>query len=142
VDPLNISDASLRGSVHGLGNNCLSPLRSTALMVIICPRNLGSLNRVFHVSSMLRTLLRRHSSHPPCGFPVVSPTLPCRWFSIHNSRMGETVRMGDRPTPVPLPNSEQFFLDSDQGSKYLIQLSWPLHWPDNCSSDRGALPIM
>jgi hypothetical protein len=73
---------------------------------------------------------------------VNSPTLPVRSFSIHNSKMGETVRMGDRPTPVPLANAEQFFLDSDQGQKYLIQLSWPLHWLDNRTSDRGALPIM
>lgn len=93
-------------------------------------------------SLMLRILLRKHSSRPLCGLFVDSPTLARRWFSIYNSKMGETVRMGDRPTPVPLPNAEQFFLDSDQGHKYLIQLSWPLHWLDNRTSDRGPLPIM
>jgi hypothetical protein len=55
--------------------------------------------------------------------------------------MGKIVKMGDRPTPVPLPNSEQFYLESDQGEKYLIQVSWPLHWEDK-QTGHGALPIM
>lgn len=55
--------------------------------------------------------------------------------------MGETFKMDDEPCPVLLPNSEQFYLDSEQGEKYLIQISWPLHWQEN-ETDRGSLPIM
>jgi hypothetical protein len=46
------------------------------------------------------------------------------------------------PTAVSLPNSEQFYLDSEQGRKYLIQVSWPLHWQDVDTTDRGPVPIM
>ncbi|GFF38568.1 ferri-bacillibactin esterase BesA [Aspergillus lentulus] len=49
--------------------------------------------------------------------------------------------MGNRPTPVQLPNSEQFYLESDQGETYLVQVSWPLHWEDK-QTGRGALPII
>nr|6GUG_A Chain A, Siderophore esterase IroE-like, putative [Aspergillus fumigatus Af293]6GUG_B Chain B, Siderophore esterase IroE-like, putative [Aspergillus fumigatus Af293] len=47
----------------------------------------------------------------------------------------------DRPTPVPLPNSEQFYLENDRGEPYLIQVSWPLHWEDK-QTGRGPLPII
>lgn len=46
------------------------------------------------------------------------------------------------PTAVSLPNSEQFYLDSEQGRKYLIQVSWPLHWQDVDTTDRGPVPIL
>jgi hypothetical protein len=46
------------------------------------------------------------------------------------------------PTAVSLPNSEQFYLDSEQGRKYLIQVSWPLHWQDVDTTDRSSVPIM
>ncbi|KAE8360981.1 Alpha/Beta hydrolase protein [Aspergillus caelatus] len=36
--------------------------------------------------------------------------------------------MGDKAAAITLPNSEQFYLDSEQGESYLIQVSWPLHW--------------
>ncbi|KAJ5652828.1 siderophore esterase [Penicillium longicatenatum] len=42
--------------------------------------------------------------------------------------MGEPVNNDGQPSPVLLPNSTQFYLDSEQGEKYLIQISWPLHW--------------
>jgi hypothetical protein len=45
-------------------------------------------------------------------------------------------------TAVSLPNSEQFYLDSEQGRKYLIQVSWPLHWQDIDTTDRGPVPIL
>ncbi|KAJ5715369.1 siderophore esterase [Penicillium malachiteum] len=44
--------------------------------------------------------------------------------------MGETVDADGHPTPVSLPNSEQFYLKNDQGRKYSIQVSWPLLWED------------
>lgn len=46
------------------------------------------------------------------------------------------------PTPVSLPNSEQFYLDSEQGRKYLIQVSWPLHWQDIDNTDRNPVPVL
>lgn len=46
------------------------------------------------------------------------------------------------PTSVPLPNSEQFCLSSDQDERYLIQVSWPLHWDSDSTSARGSFPIM
>jgi hypothetical protein len=49
--------------------------------------------------------------------------------------------MGE-PTPVSLPNSQQFYLDSEQGLKYLIQLSWPLHWQDIDTTERNPVPVM
>ncbi|GFF58855.1 putative siderophore esterase [Aspergillus udagawae] len=55
--------------------------------------------------------------------------------------MNKTIKIGGRPSPVPIPNSEQFYLKSEQGETYLIQVSWPLHWQDN-QTDRGALPII
>jgi hypothetical protein len=45
-------------------------------------------------------------------------------------------------TAVSLPNSEQFYLDSEQGRKYLIQVSWPLHWQDIDITDRGPVPVL
>jgi len=51
------------------------------------------------------------------------------------SKLGE-------PTAVSLPNSEQFYLDSEQGRKYLIQVSWPLHWQDVDTTDRSPVPIL
>jgi hypothetical protein len=56
--------------------------------------------------------------------------------------MGEFVENSNQPTPVALPNSEQFYLDNDQGEKYLIQVSWPLNWRDGPASARKPLPIM
>lgn len=47
-----------------------------------------------------------------------------------------------KPTGVSLPNSEQFYLDSEQGSKYLIQVSWPLHWQDVNTTERNPVPVM
>ncbi|KAJ5618714.1 siderophore esterase [Penicillium herquei] len=44
--------------------------------------------------------------------------------------MGEIADADGHPTPVSLPNSEQFYLTNDQGQKYLIQISWPLLWED------------
>jgi hypothetical protein len=51
------------------------------------------------------------------------------------SKMGES-------TPVSLPNSEQFYLDSEQGREYLIQVSWPLHWQDIDTTDRNPVPVL
>jgi len=48
----------------------------------------------------------------------------------------------DESAAVSLPNSEQFYLDSEQGRKYLIQVSWPLHWQDVDTTDRGPVPIL
>ena len=45
-------------------------------------------------------------------------------------------------TPVSLPNSEQFYLDSEQGLKYLIQVSWPLHWQDIDTTERNPVPVL
>ena len=45
-------------------------------------------------------------------------------------------------TPVSLPNSQQFYLDSEQGRKYLIQVSWPLHWQDIDTTERNPVPVM
>lgn len=56
--------------------------------------------------------------------------------------MGEATIIGDQPTAVPLPNSEQFYLDSEQGETYLIQVSWPLHWQGDSTPDQGSFPIM
>ena len=39
-----------------------------------------------------------------------------------------TVNMSDKAAAITLANSEQFYLDSEQGESYLIQVSWPLHW--------------
>ncbi|CAI7648635.1 unnamed protein product [Penicillium viridicatum] len=47
-----------------------------------------------------------------------------------------------KPTSVPLPNSEQFYLNSGQGERYLIQVSWPLHWESDSTSARGSFPII
>jgi hypothetical protein len=44
--------------------------------------------------------------------------------------------------PVSLPNSKQFYLDSEQGRKYLIQVSWPLHWTDIDTTDRDPVPVL
>jgi hypothetical protein len=49
--------------------------------------------------------------------------------------------MGE-PTPVSLPNSQQFYLDSEQGLKYLIQVSWPLHWQDIDTTERNPVPVL
>lgn len=57
-------------------------------------------------------------------------------------KMGEVVENNGQPTAVALPNSEQFYLNNDQGQKYFIQVSWPLNWQDGQTSDRGPLPIM
>ncbi|KAJ5474778.1 esterase [Penicillium sp. IBT 31633x] len=56
--------------------------------------------------------------------------------------MGEATIIGDQPTAVPLPNSEQFYLDSMQGETYLIQISWPLHWQGDNTPDQGSFPII
>lgn len=56
--------------------------------------------------------------------------------------MGEFVENNEQPTAVALPNCEQFYLDNDQGEKYLIQVSWPLNWRDGPASARKPLPIM
>lgn len=37
------------------------------------------------------------------------------------------VKMSNKPTPIALPNSEQFQLVNVKGEPYLIQISWPLH---------------
>ncbi|KAJ5537631.1 hypothetical protein N7494_007110 [Penicillium frequentans] len=55
--------------------------------------------------------------------------------------MDETFKMRGEPSPVLLPNSEQFYLESEQGERYLIQISWPLHWQED-ETDRGSLPII
>ncbi|KAJ5116676.1 siderophore esterase [Penicillium angulare] len=49
--------------------------------------------------------------------------------------------MAQNRTPVTTPNSEQFYLDSEQGKKYLIQISWPLHWRES-ADEQGAVPII
>lgn len=48
----------------------------------------------------------------------------------------------DEATPVSLPNSQQFYLDSEQGRNYLIQVSWPLHWQDIDTTKRNPVPVM
>lgn len=50
--------------------------------------------------------------------------------------------MRDEPTTISLPNSEVFYLESEQRENYLIQVSWPLHWQGECASDQGLRPIM
>jgi hypothetical protein len=45
-------------------------------------------------------------------------------------------------TPVSLPNSQQFYLDSEQGLRYLIQVSWPLHWQDIDTIERDPVPVL
>ncbi|PWY96093.1 putative hydrolase of the alpha/beta superfamily [Aspergillus sclerotioniger CBS 115572] len=50
--------------------------------------------------------------------------------------------MGGEITPIALPNSKQLYLENDRGETYLIQISWPLHWQDDRTTDRGALPII
>ncbi|KAJ5128514.1 Alpha/Beta hydrolase protein [Penicillium atrosanguineum] len=50
--------------------------------------------------------------------------------------------MSDKAAVIALPNSEQFCLQNDRGEQYLIQVSWPLHWQDDGTSDRGQLPII
>ncbi|KAJ5261317.1 hypothetical protein N7478_011912 [Penicillium angulare] len=49
--------------------------------------------------------------------------------------------MAENRTTVSVPNSEQFYLDSEQGKKYLIQISWPLHWLDS-NDEQGSAPII
>lgn len=56
--------------------------------------------------------------------------------------MGEAIEMGDKPAPIPLPNSEQFYLNSAEGAKYLIQISWPLGWKEDTSLAHGSFPLM
>ncbi|KAJ5963379.1 esterase [Penicillium vulpinum] len=56
--------------------------------------------------------------------------------------MGEPTKMEEKPTAVPLPNSEQFYLNSEQGERYLIQVSWPLHWHSDSTSAHGSFPII
>lgn len=55
--------------------------------------------------------------------------------------MCAATKMGE-PTAVSLPNSEQFFLESEQGRKYLIQVSWPLHWQDVHTTGRNPVPVL
>lgn len=55
--------------------------------------------------------------------------------------MCAATKMGE-PSAVSLPNSEQFFLESEQGRKYLIQVSWPLHWQDVHTTERNAVPVL
>ncbi|KAI3488062.1 hypothetical protein L1887_47940 [Cichorium endivia] len=42
--------------------------------------------------------------------------------------------MFSKPSPIALPNSEQFQLVNAKGEPYLIQISWPLHWKDDGAS--------
>lgn len=53
--------------------------------------------------------------------------------------MGE---MRHESTTVSLPNSEQFYLQSEQDERFLIQVSWPLSWQGECASFEESLPIM
>ncbi|PYH43072.1 alpha/beta hydrolase [Aspergillus saccharolyticus JOP 1030-1] len=48
--------------------------------------------------------------------------------------------MANESTPITLPNSSQFDLENSHGQKYLIQLSWPLHWQDGHPT--SPLPII
>lgn len=50
--------------------------------------------------------------------------------------------MGHETTTIALPSSEQFYLNNERGETYLIQVSWPLHWQSDLTSDRRQLPIM
>lgn len=56
--------------------------------------------------------------------------------------MGEIAEIAVEATAITLPNSEQFYLNNDQGQKYLIQISWPLNWKNAQTSNRGPIPIM
>lgn len=56
--------------------------------------------------------------------------------------MGEIAENAVEATAITLPNSEQFYLNNDQGQKYLIQISWPLNWKNAQTSNRGPIPIM
>jgi hypothetical protein len=79
-------------------------------------------------------------SFPNRCLPIYATTLSSR---NHHSQvpMCAANDMGE-PTPVSLPNSEQFYLDSEQGRKYLIQVSWPLHWTDIDTTDRNPVPVL
>ncbi|RDW68958.1 alpha/beta hydrolase [Aspergillus mulundensis] len=47
------------------------------------------------------------------------------------------------PTAVPLPSSEQFYLNNSRGEQYLIQVSWPLHWKGHTpDTDRNNVPVI
>ncbi|KAF7188998.1 Siderophore triacetylfusarinine C esterase [Pseudocercospora fuligena] len=56
--------------------------------------------------------------------------------------MCAAIRAAGQPEAIALPNSEQFYLDSDQGDEYLIQVSWPLHWQDVHTTERSAVPMI
>ena len=90
----------------------------------------------------------RHSTHfvrcfqsfPKRCVPIYA-TLSRRNYHLSASIMCAANDMGE-PTPVSLPNSEQFYLDSEQGRKYLIQVSWPLHWQDIDTTERNPVPVL
>ncbi|KAL3432946.1 Alpha/Beta hydrolase protein [Aspergillus tetrazonus] len=49
----------------------------------------------------------------------------------------------DKPAVVSLPSSEQFYLNNSRGERYLIQVSWPLHWKDHTpDTDRNNVPLI
>ena len=84
-------------------------------------------------SPRLGSIINRRPVHATarCHYHHCSPIIPM----CADTKAGE-------PTAVSLPNSEQFYLDSEQGRKYLIQVSWPLHWQDVDTTDRGPVPIL
>ncbi|CAI7641723.1 unnamed protein product [Penicillium glandicola] len=51
--------------------------------------------------------------------------------------MGES-----KPTAIIIPNSEQFYLNSEQDERYLIQVSWPLEWHSDSTLACGSFPII
>ncbi|PCG98488.1 Putative esterase [Penicillium occitanis (nom. inval.)] len=55
--------------------------------------------------------------------------------------MDRTLNDNPSATCIQLPNSEQFHLANGKGQEYLIQLSWPLEWP-NGHGFTGEAPII
>lgn len=49
--------------------------------------------------------------------------------------------MDQTPMAVSLPNSEQVYMKNALGETYLVQISWPLSWP-NGRFFGGSAPIM
>ncbi|KAJ1712857.1 hypothetical protein AFCA_005023 [Aspergillus flavus] len=91
-------------------------------------RTLAAASVSLRPSSLPREILR--STFAPANFlrDTILPRAqltPCLPRSI---RQISTVNMGDKVAAITLPNSEQFYLDGEQGESYLIQVSWPLHW--------------
>lgn len=77
-----------------------------------------------------------------CCHTSSSTTITPQTMRVPDADTTSAATMTGIPTSVPCPHTEQFHLKNDSGELYTIQLSWPLHWQESRSEQRGNLPVL